>query len=323
MKRLLTGIAVVTGLGAGAVHAQDYPSKAITLVAPYGAGGASDLAARALAESAKQYIGEPITVENRTGAGGMVGARSVADAEADGYTVLLARVGMILNPAVNPQTMVKADEYTYLGALESTPMILSVDGESEIESVEQLVEAIKESNGRMTYAASGATSIDGFTTQALLKDAGLDPLTAATLVPYKGGNALATAVMGGHVDFGAWAAGSQMGPIEAGDLKPLAVFAPERMDQLPDVPTMSELGYETAGQITGWSALFGPEDLSEEVVAKWDEVLDKVAEDSTWLDLAEKRGSISTVGTVDVTEYAKSQFELFNGLAKDFGYLPE
>lgn len=323
MKRLMTGIAMMTALGAGAVQAQDYPAKAITLVAPYGAGGASDLAARALAQSAKEFMGKPITVENRTGAGGMVGARSVADAEADGYTVLLARVGMILNPAVNPQTMVQADEYTYLGALESTPMILSVDGDSEIDSVEQLVEAIRDGNGRMTYAASGATAIDGFTTQALLKDAGLDPLTAATLVPYKGGNALATAVMGGHVDFGAWAAGSQMGPIESGDLKPLAIFAPERMEQLPEVPTMAELGYETAGQITGWSALFGPEDLPENVVAKWDEVLAQVAEDSTWLDLADKRGSISTVGTVDVTEYAKAQFELFNGLAKDFGYLPE
>jgi len=323
MKKLMTGAAVALTMIAGATSAEEYPSKAVTLVAPYGAGGASDLAARALAETAREYLGQPIKVENITGAGGMVGARNVADSDPDGYKVLLARVGMVQNPAVDPQAMVKHDEYTYLGALEETPMILSVKGDSEINSVEELIAKIEANPEELAYAASGPTAIDGFTVQALLLDAGLDPLKDATIVPFQGGNALATAVMGGHVDFGAWAAGSQMGPIEAGDLKPLAVFAPERMAALPDVPTIAELGYETAGQVGGWSALFGPADLPEEVVAKWDEVLEKVAEDETWLDLAEKRGSISTVGKVNMTEYANKQYELFNGLAKELGYLPQ
>ena len=330
MKKLMTSVALLTGLVAGAAQAQDYPSKAITLVAPYSAGGASDSAARALAESAGKYLDEPISVENRTGAGGMVGARSVVDSEADGYTLLLARVGMALDPAVNPQAMVGWDEYDFLGALESTPMMLVVRGDSEIgqiedpaEAVDALVAAIKESDGRMTYGASGATAIDGFTVQAMLSDAGLDPLTAATLVPYKGGNEMATALQGGHIDFLAVASASLMPGVESGALKPLAVFAPARMEQLPDVPTMSELGYETAGQITGWSALYGPKDLPEEVHAKWDEVLAKVAEDETWLKLAKNRGAISTVGTVKMSDYAKEQHDLFKGLAVKFGYLPE
>lgn len=322
MKKLMSSVALLAGLVAGAAAADEYPSKAVTLVAPYGAGGASDLAARALAETAREYLGQPVKVENITGAGGMVGARNVADSDPDGYKLLLARVGMILDPAVNPQSMVGYDEYTYLGALEETPMILSVKGDSDIDSLEELITKIKENPGAMTYASSGGLAIDSVTVQATLKDAGLNPLVDATLVPYQGGNALATAVMGGHVDFGAWAAGSQMGPIEAGDLKPLAVFAPERMAALPDVPTMAELGYETAGQVGGWSALFGPADLPEEVVAKWDDVLEKVAEDETWLELAANRGSISTVGKVDMTEHAKKQYELFNGLAKELGYLP-
>ena len=320
MIRLLASTVAALSLAAP-LSAQDYPSESITLVIPYGPGGASDLAGRALAESAGKYIDQPIAVVNRPGAGGMNGARSVSSAEPNGYTLLLARVGMALTPAVNPQASVAWDDYTFLGALEATPMILAVQGDAPYDNVEDLVAAVKEDPGSMTYAASGATAIDGFTVQALLSDNDLDPLTAATLIPYKGGGALATALLGGHVDFLAIAAGSLMPHIESGDMKPLMVFAPDRMDELPDVPTASELGYETAGQITGWSALYGPEDLPENVQETWDEVLGEVATDDTWLEQAKRRGSISTVGEVDMTDYAKSQYELFHELAVEFGYI--
>ena len=322
MKKLIGSIALAVIAATGPAAAQTYPEQAVTLVVPYGPGGASDLAGRALAETAPSALGQPVTVMNRPGAGGMNGARSVAQADADGYTLLLARVGMALSPAVTPQSAVAWDAYTFLGMLEATPMILAVRADAPYENVEGLVAAIEESQGGMTYAASGATAIDGFTTQALLADNDLDPLTAATLVPYKGGGALATALLGGHVDFVAMAAGSLMPHIESGDLKALMVFAPKRMDKLPDVATAQELGYEKAGQITGWSALYGPKDLPEDVIAKWDTVLGDVATNEQWLELAKRRGSISTVGDVDMTDYAKTQYELFNGLAQDFGYLP-
>lgn len=321
MKKLLGSIALAVIAATGPAAAQDYPDQAVTLVVPYGPGGASDLAGRALAETAQPFLGQPVTVMNKPGAGGMNGARSVSEAEPDGYTLLLARVGMALSPAVTPGNAVEWDAYTFLGALEATPMILAVRGDAPYNSVEELVAAIKDSDGRMTYAASGATAIDGFTTQALLADNDLDPLTAATLVPYKGGGELATALLGGHVDFVAMAAASLMPHIKSGDMKALMVFAPKRMGDLPEVATAAELGYEKAGQIAGWSALYGPKDLPEDVVAKWHEVLGKVATDEKWLDLAARRGSISTIGDVDMTDYAKSQYELFHGLAQDFGYL--
>ncbi len=322
MKKLIGSIAFAVVAASGAALAQSYPEQAVTLVVPYGPGGASDLAGRALAETAQPFLEQPVTVMNKPGAGGMNGARFVSEADADGYTMLLARVGMALSPAVTPDSAVPWDAYTFVGALEATPMILAVRSDAPYENVEDLVTAIKDSNGAMTYAASGATAIDGFTTQALLADNDLDPLTAATLVPYKGGGALATALLGGHVDFVAMAAGSLMPHIESGDMKALMVFAPKRVESLPDVATAQELGYEKAGQITGWSALYAPKDLPEEVFAKWQEVLGQVATDEKWLELASRRGSISTIGTVDMTDCAKSQYELFNGLAKDFGYLP-
>ncbi|MFC3103141.1 Bug family tripartite tricarboxylate transporter substrate binding protein [Salinisphaera aquimarina] len=321
MKSILISLAVAAVFVMGTASAQDYPSGPVTLVVPYGPGGASDLAGRALSQTAKSYLGEPITVINKPGAGGMNGARFVTKADPDGQTLLLARVGMALTPAVNPQATVAWDDYTFISALEATPMILAVKGDSEYDNVKDLLTAIKNDKGGMTYAASGATAIDGFTVQALLSDAGLDPLTAATLVPYKGGGALATALLGGHVDFLAIAAGSLMPHIKSGDMKPLMVFAPKRMENLPEVPTAAELGYEQAGKITGWSALYGPKGLPDNVVKKWRETLAKVAKDDKWLTLAERRGSISTIGETDMPTYAKDQYDLFHGLAKKFGYL--
>ncbi|MHA7885468.1 Bug family tripartite tricarboxylate transporter substrate binding protein [Nitratireductor rhodophyticola] len=319
MKTVLAAAAVI--LASGTAHA-DYPEKAVTIVAPYGAGGASDLAARALAETARDYLGEqPVVVVNKPGNGGMNGARFVSEGTPDGYTLLLARVGMALYPAVQESSPVGWDDYTFLGSLEATPMILAVAENSPYKTAEELVEGLKANPGALTYGASGATAIDGFTVQALLADNELDPLTAATLVPYKGGGALATALLGGHVDFLAIAAGSLMPHIESGKMRALMVYAPSRMDTLPDVPTAAELGFEKAGQITGWSALYGPKDLPEEIVTRWQETLAKVAEDEKWLELAKRRGSISTVGKEDMAAYAKSQYELFNGLAREFGYI--
>lgn len=320
MKRALS-LAVATLVVACAANAQSYPSESVTLVVPYGPGGASDLAGRALAESAREYLGEPVTVVNQSGAGGMSGARDVSRADPDGYTLLLARVGMALSPAVNANSSVDWNEYTFLSALEATPMILAVSDDSPYESVGELLEGIQSNPGAMSYAASGATAIDGFTVQTLLSDAGMDPLTAATLVPFRGGGALATALLGGHVDFLAISAGSLMPHIESGDMRPLMVYSPERIDALPNVPTAKELDYELAGQVVGWSALYGPPNLPEEVVTTWGEVLKQVAENESWLDRAADRGSISTIGDVDMATYAQEQYEFYRGLAEEFGYL--
>ncbi|MCR4265398.1 tripartite tricarboxylate transporter substrate binding protein [Nitratireductor sp. ZSWI3] len=319
VKNLLAAAALV--FAAGTAQA-DYPEKAVTIVAPYAAGGASDLAARALAETARKYLDDqPVVVVNQPGNGGMNGARAVSEGTPDGYTLLLARVGMALYPAVQESSPVAWDGYTFLGSLEATPMILAVSENSPYKTAAELVEGLKANPGALTYGASGATAIDGFTVQALLADAGLDPLTAATLVPYKGGGELATALLGGHIDFLAIAAGSLMPHIQSGKMRALMVYAPSRMDTLPDVPTAAELGYEKAGQVTGWSALYGPKNLPQDVVARWQDVLGKVAEDEAWLEFAKRRGSISTAGKEDMAAYAKAQYELFNGLARDFGYI--
>lgn len=302
-------------------NAEGYPDKVITLVAPYGTGGASDLVARALADTSRQYLGKEVVVVNKTGNGGIVGSRFVVESDNDGYTLLLARPVVSLYPAVNQKAELKWDDYTFIGALEATPMILAVNSESPYQTATELLDAIKAKPGTMSYAASGPTAIDGLSVQALLSDAGLNPLMDATIVPYRGGNALATALLGNHVDFLAIAAGSLMPHIKSNKMRPLAVLAPKRVESLPDVPTVAELGYEKAGQISGWSALYGPKNLSQEVLNKWNDTLQQVATDTKWLELADSRGSLSIIGEVNMTEFAQKQYELYHSLAIEFGYI--
>ena len=127
MKKILGTIALAVIAATGPAAAQTYPDQAVTLVVPYGPGGASDLAGRALSETAQPFLGQPVTVMNKPGAGGMNGARSVSEADPDGYTLLLARVGMALSPAVTPDNAVAWDAYSFLGALEATPPDLAAD----------------------------------------------------------------------------------------------------------------------------------------------------------------------------------------------------
>ena len=171
----------------------------------------------------------------------MNGARFVSEADPDGYTLLLSRVGMALYPAVYTDSPVGWDAYTFLGMLEATPMILAVNANSDIQNIDELIAKIKDSNGATTYAASGPTAIDGFTVQALLSDVGLDPLTASTLVPYKGGSALAAALLGGHVDFLAIAAGSLMPHIEEQPIVGEVEHAMHRDREFDDAEIGSEM----------------------------------------------------------------------------------
>lgn len=174
----------------------EYPERAITLVAPYGAGGASDLASRTLAEAAERYIDEPIQVVNRTGAGGVTGSTSVANADPNGYELLLARVGSNgVTPALDSTIPYEWNDFTFLGLLEENPYVFVVHKDSPYETLEDLVDAIEENPGSLTYSTSGPGTVLNMGPQMLLREAGLDT-DAATMIPYDGGGEARTALVG-------------------------------------------------------------------------------------------------------------------------------
>lgn len=296
---------------AGAASAADYPTKAVTLISPYGPGGAADLAARTLANAAPQYLGEEIIVTNRTGAAGVTGSTFVAKGRPDGYTLLLARVGsQAAVPAINQRIPYKWDEFTFLGLLETNPFVLVVNADSPYQSFEDLQSALNDGT-TVSYASAGVGTLLHIAMVMLFDDLGVDP-NAQKHIPYKGGGKAAAAVTGGHVDMMFQNLSGVIGGIESGQLKPLLITSKERFDSLPEVPTAAELGYPKLETVVGWSALYGPPNLPEPIVATWVEVLGKLKDDNAWIEQTEKLSSIPNVRNPEDTKaFVQNQYESF------------
>jgi len=318
MHRIL--ILAVILLACGAATAQPYPAKPVTLVAPYSAGGNSDLAARALAAVAPKYLGQPVVVVNRTGAGGTVGSQAVLESAPDGYTLLLARVGsQAVAPALDPATPYKWDAFSILSLLEVEPYICVVSGKSPHKSFRDLLAAIKAQPGKLSYASTGNTDasvvfpVKAFLNMGLTADAALK-------VPYKGAGDTVGAVLGGHVDFACNGMNPYVGPMKSGDLRGLVVSTRTRVPESPDTPTAEEVGMPDLEVVSGWSALYGPPALPKDVVARWASVLTQVKNDPDWLTQVKKRGALPSITTPEETKsYVEAQYNAYRSLAPHFG----
>ncbi len=310
--------AITTALIAFSANAYaEYPNKPVTLVAPFGAGGASDLAARTLAASAPGYLEEPVIVVNKTGAGGVIGSTSVYQSRPDGYTLLLGRVGCNgLVPALNQTIPYSWDSFTFLGMIELNPFVYVVQADSPYKSLQDLLDAIKAKPGTINYSHSGPQGLLSMGSQMLLDQAGLDA-AAATGIPYKGGGGAKTALLGGHVDFLGINLAPVLDQIKAGKLRALAVTTPERFEAIPDVPTIRESGYPELEKVIGWSVLLGPPELPQEIVDKWQEVLGKVATDEKWIKQTKSLGSVPYITSAgQAEEFVEEQYETYKALGE-------
>lgn len=325
-RRLLLGAVIglvtMTGFAATSAQADEYPIKPITLVAPYGPGGASDLASRTLAASAPNYIGQPVLVINRTGAGGVTGSTFVNQSRPDGYTLLLARVGSQgVTPALNSTIPYEWDDFTFLGLLELNPYVFVVRSDSEYQTFADLVNAIKANPGKLSFSTSGPGTILNMGPQMLFAAAGLDS-DAARMIPYKGGGGAKTALLGGHVDFLGINLAPVLDQIQAGKLRALAVTTKERFPAIPDVPTVKEVGYPQLGAVVGWSGLWGPPGLPQEVVTAWTDALDKLKDDKAWNKMTRSLGSVPQIRDPAATrQFVKEQVETYHQLGQKLGLL--
>ncbi len=298
----------------------EYPNKPITLVAPFGPGGASDLASRTLAASVDKYIGQPVVVVNRTGAGGVTGSAFVCNSRADGYTLLMGRVGCnCLVPALNKTIPYKWNDFTFLGVLELNPFVYVVKADSPYKTLKDLTEAIKKNPGKMSFSHSGPYGLLAMGSYMLLETAGLEQ-KAATGIPYKGGGGAKTALMGGHVDFLGINLAPVLDQIQAGKLRALAVTTPERYGAIKDVPTVREAGFPALETAIGWSALLGPPNMDKAAVAKWQKALAGIKKDPAWNKITKSLGSIPYISDGAACEaYIKDQFETYDKLGKKMG----
>jgi tripartite-type tricarboxylate transporter receptor subunit TctC len=247
------------------------------MIVPFAPGGASDFVARTLQAGVSQILGQQVVIDNRTGAGGVVGTELAARATPDGYTAFLGNVGTIsINPAVYHDMHVKPDkELAPVSICADTPSILITRPDFPANTVAELVNYVKANQGKITFASPGSSTLNRLEMEVFKKDAGLDMVH----VPYKGGAAPAvTDVLGGHVDLMFTTISSAMELVRDKKVKALAVTTRERMADLPGVPTMYELGWKNL-VTSSWQGVLVPTGTPRPIVQKLRAAIVKVLAD--------------------------------------------
>ncbi|MBB3937078.1 Bug family tripartite tricarboxylate transporter substrate binding protein [Aureimonas phyllosphaerae] len=244
-RRLFCALALAATslLSAPAAFAQsdDYPSRPVKLIVPYAAGGGTDAIARLVANGVGEKLGQSMVVENNGSAGGNVASQQAANADPDGYTVLMANQGpMVVNPHLFKN--MKLDPLTAFDPvtlIAESPLVLVVSKNSPYKSFADLVAYGKANPGELTYGSAGNGSASHLATELFLSQAGLE----AVHVPYKGAGPALNDMLGGRGDFMVTTLPSVLGLMNSGDMVPLAVTTTERVASLKDVPTIAESGY--------------------------------------------------------------------------------
>jgi len=248
----------------GIAAAQTFPSKPVRVVIPFVAGGSSDIVGRAIASKFQEYLGQPGVVENKPGANGSIAAEFVAKAEPDGYTILVGSIGVFsINAALFKDLRYQPRDFAPVTLAVTTPNVLITRPDLPASSMKELVDYAKKNPGKLSYCSSGTGSSDHLTGELWKQGSGL----FAVHVPYRGGAACQTDIMGSQVDISFQNLGAVTNYIRANRMKALAVTAKTRHPQLPNVPTTVEAGFPDL-VVTSWQAVAAPAKTPREVVAK-------------------------------------------------------
>jgi len=238
MKRWL--LFLVLQCVACAAAAQDWPTKTVRIIVPFAPGGATDIPARLIAPKLQESLGQPIVIENRTGAGGIIGMQAGAQAQPDGYTLLMAtNAEIVMHPSIYPKLPYDPlKDLVPVSIMVESPMLLVVPPGSPYNSVADLLAAAKAKPGGLTFSTAGTGSTSHVLTEMMAQQAKVQFLH----VPYKGGAPASTAVSTGEVNFALLNLGSAVNFVKGGKAKALAVTSDKRNANFPDWPTAIEAG---------------------------------------------------------------------------------
>lgn len=275
------------------------PAQApVRLIAPFSAGGAADIAARTFATHAARHLAgatHPILVENMPGASGALGTAAVARAEADGNTLLLARVGSsAILPAMDARTPYGVDDFTWIALLDENPFVICVRDDAPWQSLPELLHALRDGTERVRFATSGPATILDLGVRKMLVLAGL-PIDAADAVATRGGGDALDALLAGEAQFLGNNLGDMMQAIRQGSVRVLAASGNNRLPELPEIPTTTEAGLADMAPLAGWSALAAPANLPETVRLYWEGVAARTGQDPAWLAATRAVGSVPRV----------------------------
>ena len=270
LANTLSRVATVLLLSAGALTcaADTWPSKPIKFVVPFGPGGANDLVARAVAEAASKQLGQPIVVENKPGAGSVLGADLVAKAAPDGYTFLTPAAGVITNSLIKAKMPYQPEDLVPVAMLAVSPSVIVVPTDSPIKDLKALIAASKTAQS-INFSTAGTGSTPHFVAEMLKLKTG----AKFQIIPYKSGSEGMVAVIGKQVDATSEASVVVLPQIKGGRLRPLASTWSRRIAAMPDIPTTEELGYPNVF-IGHWSGVFAPKGTPDDILEKMNRAID-------------------------------------------------
>ena len=302
-------------LFACSLQAQDFPSKAVRIVVPYPPGGNVDITARTVQAALGEALGQQVIVENRPGAGGTTGSAQVAKSPPDGYTLLLGSSGTITNaPAVYKNiTYDPVKDFIAIGPIQSTPMVLTAAPKTPVRSYAEFLSYVKTKGSPVSVATAGSGTSNHLALELLMRQANLPLLH----VPYKGSGPAITDVLGSQVDAMVDQLSASIGHIRDGRMKALAVTSKTRSAQLPNVPTLIELGVRDfeVGTFTG---IFGPAGMPAPVVEKLYAALKKALAVETVRERYRSMGvEVMDMGQAEFAAYVKTDFEKWRKVARE------
>ena len=307
----------VFGLSNAALAADIYPSKPITMVVPFGPGGGNDLLGRLMATHMSKSLGQPVIVENKAGAGGVVGTRYVAQSAPDGYKILLAFTGtMAVNPVLYRSAGFNTEkDFAPIGRIGTLPMVLVVNSSSKWKSLQDLISAAKAKPGKYSFGSGGAGTLLHLAPEMIANRVGIDLLH----IPYKSTAQAAADLLGGQIDMMFSSPVAVAGAIKSDRLRAIAVTGPTRTETLPDVPTIAESGLPGFSILSSYG-LLAPAGTPKPIIAKLNQALnDALASDEVKTRL-KAEATVPEPGTPD--SYAvdlKSESETWGAMVKKLG----
>ena len=325
MKGRLSSFVVISSVVLGVLAAQsafpqDFPTRPVTIVVPYPPGGLIDLVARVVQAPLQAELGQAVVVENHAGAGGNVGAELVAHAPADGYTLLLANPSLAISPTLYRKLNYQPiEDFAYVGRYGSVPNVLVVIPSLPVKTAGDLIAYAKSHPGKLNYGSPGYGTSPQLSSELFKAMSN----TYIVHIPFRGAGPAIAALMGGEIQMMIDNIPPQVPLIKSGKVRALAVTSLKRVNVLPDVPTMDEIGLK-GYEIVSWFGLTARAGTPRETILKLNAALNKASRDPKLRDTLESRGATIVEGSPeDFTNFVKAEIAKFAPVVKRAGVVVE
>lgn len=291
------GLGLAVLMASSVAAAASYPEGPVRLIVPFGAGGITDIIARHLGKQMSEELGQTVVIENRSGAGGTIGAQALSTAAPDGYTVFMGTVGtQVVNPLIMPKINYDPDQFVPIGMISGSPYVLAARSGLNLDSLQALVDYAKQNPGKLNFGSAGIGSSPHLGLELLKYTSDVDIVH----VPFKSGGEAVNAAVGGQVDLVMDAIPVIMPQVRAGKLTAFALASDVPLAAASEVPTSKEAGNENL-KISSWNALYAPAGTPDDAIQVLSQALQRALANKDFSSTLQNQGSLVYKG--DAQEY--------------------